>query len=42
MPLVVLVLVFELFYESKLLGIHNFSDHKFLGKDPWELRSFRV
>ena len=41
MPRVDLIHIFELFFESNLLGIEGTNDPKCLGKEPWKYRGFR-
>ena len=41
-PLVVLIRVYELFYESKLLGIDSSSYPMCLGEDPWKFLRFKL
>ena len=41
-PLVVLIRVSELFYEFKILGVHNISDPKRLGKDQLKFKGLEM
>ena len=41
MPVVYLIRVFGLFFESNILGIEGIGVFKCLGKYPWMFRRFR-
>ena len=41
MTLVVLIRVFRLFHESKLVGIEDINDPKCFREDPWKFGSFK-